>query len=741
MHFTSRTSRSFLRAGGARNRLPLALFLSILFLSVTAPALAEPEEPEGLDAILPENTIFYASLEIEAFTDQYRDLAIARFFADSEVKALGKHIMEVFERKLAETESLSYLVPAMNLAAKITDFGKRISFAVIDVRETGREGDAIEKSGSRPKFVLYLEVSDRERFKEFIRQLYGLLGLPVPALEDTGPGEARIMTLDFSDNKDFGRGLAWVFTGDRFLLANHETTLRRLSSTMQEENRNGSFLQNREDYRRLKTRLQKDGKGLFFALNTRLATAGAPGGPEKEQRDEKPGPLSWVAASSYIEDKLMIDAINLIYAGREGSFRLLDGFSSGIECNAPIPPNAFVYSCFNLNPAILLERLAGFLAREDPWAAKAFEKQLAMITDGTGLNIEELAGAFTGTATLYMRFPRFGYIPNMVGAIPVRDGADLEKRLDKAAAYTGSRQTNYSLVKVRVDRTLNGYYVKSRDGVIYFQPAFCIYEDRLILANSLQELKGAVRWMQKGAEGGENLLQKPEFTEMMKAAGGGAKENLIGAVYLDLGQLLATLYNSFAPLAGMFSREMSFPIDTSLLPPGEVIEKYFDTVVMVVEDVEDGEGRFLSLRSASPVGVTPLFLLTLGSSVFVLLAPAPEEEIIVFEGKNGTGPRYDPVIPSPEGPFMGLLFDPEDPPEPGMYITGIIEDAPAEEVGLLKGDLLLKLGGKEVSVLWDVSRALEGRRPGEELAVVFIRGKERLSATLVLARRGDFTDQ
>ena len=39
----------------------------------------------------------------------------------------------------------------------------------------------------------------------------------------------------------------------------------------------------------------------------------------------------------------------------------------------------------------------------------------------------------------------------------------------------------------------------------------------------------------------------------------------------------------------------------------------------------------VSLRSASPVGVTPLFLLTLGSSVFVLLAPAPETEITTFE--------------------------------------------------------------------------------------------------------------
>jgi hypothetical protein len=340
-----------------------------------------------------------------------------------------------------------------------------------------------------------------------------------------------------------------------------------------------------------------------------------------------------------------------------------------------------------------------------------------------------------------MSFPRFGYIPNVVGSMPVREGSGLEAGFEEAAAFMGSRKTEYSLVKVRVRGDLYGYYVSTRDQVIFFQPAFCIWKGRLLAASSLQELKRAVRWLDKSPESGENLFEKAEFTKSLETAGGLSREDLIGFLYLDLGQVLATLYNSFAPLAGVFAREASFPIDTSLLPPGEVIEKYFDAVMVMVQDVEYGDGRVLSLRSASPVGVAPLFLTGLGTTMFYLVAPAPVSSIDTVEIRPGGKIKYDPVMPSPEAPFMGVLFDSNDPPEPGMYVTGIIEDTPAEEVGLLEGDVLVKIGGVDVAVLGDVSRALRGRKPGQELVVVFIRGKETLTATLVLGRRGDYRDQ
>jgi membrane-associated protease RseP (regulator of RpoE activity) len=209
---------------------------------------------------------------------------------------------------------------------------------------------------------------------------------------------------------------------------------------------------------------------------------------------------------------------------------------------------------------------------------------------------------------------------------------------------------------------------------------------------------------------------------------------------VDLGQLMATLYNSFVPLAGMiFAREASIQIDTSLLPPGEVIEKYFDAVVMVMEDRRIEGGRVLSLRSASSLGLSPVFLAGAGAMTYYLLAPAPPP---------GKGPVEIPRMPErgmepppKDGAFMGILFEGNDPPPPGIYITGIIEGTPAEEIGLLEGDVLLEIDGKGIAVLPDISSAMRGRRPGDIIEIVFLRGGERLSASLILGRRGDFVDE
>jgi hypothetical protein len=69
----------------------------------------------------------------------------------------------------------------------------------------------------------------------------------------------------------------------------------------------------------------------------------------------------------------------------------------------------------------------------------------------------------------------------------------------------------------------------------------------------------------------------------------------------------------------------------------------------------------------------------------------------------------------------------------GVYVDRVIEDLPADKAGLRKGDVITRVGDRDVEDVMDVSRALRDRKPGEKLDIVVMRnGRERtLTADLV----------
>ena len=75
------------------------------------------------------------------------------------------------------------------------------------------------------------------------------------------------------------------------------------------------------------------------------------------------------------------------------------------------------------------------------------------------------------------------------------------------------------------------------------------------------------------------------------------------------------------------------------------------------------------------------------------------------------------------------------PQEFGVRITGVREESPAEKAGLKAGDVLVELGGKEISDLYAYTYALREHKPGDEVTVVVLRDGERLSFQAVLGLR------
>lgn len=86
------------------------------------------------------------------------------------------------------------------------------------------------------------------------------------------------------------------------------------------------------------------------------------------------------------------------------------------------------------------------------------------------------------------------------------------------------------------------------------------------------------------------------------------------------------------------------------------------------------------------------------------------------------------------GAWFGSIPDMSEQTD-GVKFAGITEGSPAAKAGLKGGDTLVEFAGKPIKNLYDMTFALRAHKPGEEVTVVVLRGAERLSVKVLLARR------
>ncbi len=87
----------------------------------------------------------------------------------------------------------------------------------------------------------------------------------------------------------------------------------------------------------------------------------------------------------------------------------------------------------------------------------------------------------------------------------------------------------------------------------------------------------------------------------------------------------------------------------------------------------------------------------------------------------------DSTIPLVGGPAPGI----------GIPITIVTPGSPAEQAGLLPKDVLLKVGGDELTAGGDLLGILAKRRPGDRVIVEFSRGGQLRRVTVVLGKHPD----
>jgi hypothetical protein len=111
------------------------------------------------------------------------------------------------------------------------------------------------------------------------------------------------------------------------------------------------------------------------------------------------------------------------------------------------------------------------------------------------------------------------------------------------------------------------------------------------------------------------------------------------------------------------------------------------------------------------------------SRLEVVRAPAPHPRERQGERERGYGA------------YLGTIPDFEERKEPGVKVSGVRPDSPAEKAGIAGGDVVLEVAGTRLVSLEDLTFALRAHRPGDTVEVVFARGAERRTAQITLGER------
>jgi S1-C subfamily serine protease len=72
----------------------------------------------------------------------------------------------------------------------------------------------------------------------------------------------------------------------------------------------------------------------------------------------------------------------------------------------------------------------------------------------------------------------------------------------------------------------------------------------------------------------------------------------------------------------------------------------------------------------------------------------------------------------------------------GLRLSGVRPGSPAEQGGLKTGDVIVELDGVAVTDLYTYSNALYSHQPGQKIAIVVLRGSERIRTEVTLGKRG-----
>ena len=128
------------------------------------------------------------------------------------------------------------------------------------------------------------------------------------------------------------------------------------------------------------------------------------------------------------------------------------------------------------------------------------------------------------------------------------------------------------------------------------------------------------------------------------------------------------------------------------------------------------------------IGMNTLIHTTSGGSIGLGFAvPSDTVELIATRIVNGE---------SLELGYLGISGQPGEGDDVGVVILEVVPDSPAEEAGLMVGDVIVSIDSEPMYDITELSAAVKLRRPGETAELTIKRGSEIYIATVVLDTLG-----
>jgi serine protease Do len=124
-----------------------------------------------------------------------------------------------------------------------------------------------------------------------------------------------------------------------------------------------------------------------------------------------------------------------------------------------------------------------------------------------------------------------------------------------------------------------------------------------------------------------------------------------------------------------------------------------------------------------------------GASLTAVVIRNSRARRISFVWGAAGGPLPKPPSSSAPG-YLGVYLPDDQGQGPGVLIEGSVVGSPADKAGLRSGDRIVSVNGRSVGSRQQLGQALRGKRAGETVALMIVRGRKTMGLSIVLGERG-----
>jgi len=256
------------------------------------------------------------------------------------------------------------------------------------------------------------------------------------------------------------------------------------------------------------------------------------------------------------------------------------------------PPDTLMLLAATFDAGMVLDETDRFFQTALPEFHGFFRSDLDGFKASTGLDLEtEVLAPIGSEISLFITSPQGGFamIPNFY----------LTLSLDDEAAFRETEQKLFALLPDSIQVTKSTF----NERVIHhltiprsmLSPAFCVFDEQMIVASSPGAMKNYIRWLAKAEAG---LSQTPAFG--LGVAGTPESSSML--FFLNTRKSVEIGYGMGAAFLPSILSGLDIPLDAGLLPMGEILTQYFSSASAYL--VSDDSGLLLSGRN--PLGIGAL---------------------------------------------------------------------------------------------------------------------------------------